>query len=702
MPKNVNFDRKHERAFGLRVTSLDPKTGAVVSVQCRFCATFGRDEKEGLLRKANATVHYFTTPFRVDKFRSHHVGQHKTRWQEYEKLSDDGKSTYFDVAAKNTLEAHCGVVDSSLTFRIRRQIIDDVIGDLLFNDDDEEDTVARALTIFKPATDGGDDDDQYYVCKIKNHRMFDLTVRFLNCGASFRMTARLLQETKEHADLHYLAGAHDTYVATAARVVCAVDLQRLGDLLHKAWAFSLALDSGSHCGVSYLDFRARVAFQQHLFNFHLIAAPEFDRHTGENMFNLLQRLLDVICDDWKRRMIGVTTDGARDMTGLVRGVASRCQEVTLPGFIRVWGGAHQLDLVMQAIFKAFVAGVFLTTLTRLIGHLRRQRNLITAMRTQCPNFVDTRWLSMGKVLRWLIANRIRLMEHLLDKPAHAPDLQFWICVYALNEVCVEANIVCKKLQGKKLLVSQQTELLSQLGATYRRISNTKGPLNGHDMAELGPSVYKRNLFAVQIGDIRMCIDSLGSFVQEGMASLEPAEVDSITRAVGSMFLEVIPGVENIVAERNAASNADVSMPPVMPHELVKLTPLQFNAVLSHQRDRVAHSIEAADVERIEREFRDLKRTYHTERDTAAVIDGFDEDTSFEKGWATLSRRFPLLLKFVGGLATVFPGTATVESDFSHIRISKDEQRRRITDFSLEGCLHTTQYNDVLRAWDSNV
>jgi hypothetical protein len=37
------------------------------------------------------------------------------------------------------------------------------------------------------------------------------------------------------------------------------------------------------------------------------------------------------------------------------------------------------------------------------------------MKSTCPTFVETRWISMGKRLKWLKVNRIRLLEHFESK-----------------------------------------------------------------------------------------------------------------------------------------------------------------------------------------------------------------------------------------------------------------------------------------------
>ena len=52
----------------------------------------------------------------------------------------------------------------------------------------------------------------------------------------------------------------------------------------------------------------------------------------------------------------------------------------------------------------------------------------------------------------------------------------------------------------------------------------------------------------------------------------------------------------------------------------------------------------------------------------------DDTISFDDAWKPISARYPLLCMFFGGLATVFPGTSTVESDFSVIGFDKDDYR----------------------------
>ena len=67
-------------------------------------------------------------------------------------------------------------------------------------------------------------------------------------------------------------------------------------------------------------------------------------------------------------------------------------------------------------------------------------------------------------------------------------------------------------------------------------------------------------------------------------------------------------------------------------------------------------------------------------------------TSFEIGWSIVEgKKFDVLRDFCGGIATVFPNTATVESDFSILGGEKDEYRKSLTDLSLEGIIQCKQF-----------
>ena len=73
------------------------------------------------------------------------------------------------------------------------------------------------------------------------------------------------------------------------------------------------------------------------------------------------------------------TDGDRTITGCIRGVVTRLEQILNNVIVRVWCGLHQLDLVMQSVFEAAFDESFLSKMTKLIRFLQLQENLVAHM-----------------------------------------------------------------------------------------------------------------------------------------------------------------------------------------------------------------------------------------------------------------------------------------------------------------------------------
>ena len=70
---------------------------------------------------------------------------------------------------------------------------------------------------------------------------------------------------------------------------------------------------------------------------------------------------------------------------------------------------------------------------------------------------------------------------------------------------------------------------------------------------------------------------------------------------------------------------------------------------------------------------------------------FDKGAAYRYAWNVLHNMYLLLERFVGSLATIFPGTSTVESNFSVIKYEKTSNHMCLSDASLEGIIHAKQY-----------
>jgi len=78
----------------------------------------------------------------------------------------------------------------------------------------------------------------------------------------------------------------------------------------------------------------------------------------------------------------------------------------------------------------------------------------------------------------------------------------------------------------------------------------------------------------------------------------------------------------------------------------------------------------------------------------SVLSCFDDGAQFIDAWSVAKKRFKMLYRFVGGLASVFPETNQVECDVSILKFEEDEFSMNITELSLEGILHSKQFEKL--------
>lgn len=78
------------------------------------------------------------------------------------------------------------------------------------------------------------------------------------------------------------------------------------------------------------------------------------------------------------------------------------------------------------------------------------------------------------------------------------------------------------------------------------------------------------------------------------------------------------------------------------------------------------------IDATEKEQKDLVPAIPAELALHTAIDGCENEISFNVGQSVLNGRFESLPRLIGEIATVFPGTAEVESDFSIVKAEMDD------------------------------
>jgi hypothetical protein len=74
-----------------------------------------------------------------------------------------------------------------------------------------------------------------------------------------------------------------------------------------------------------------------------------------------------------------------------------------------------------------------------------------------------------------------------------------------------------------------------------------------------------------------------------------------------------------------------------------------------------------------------------------MLDSMIDTIGYHDTWVSLQSQFPKLCEISSGLATIYPGTTRVESDFSILGWERDEYRSALMNFSLEGIMHAKQF-----------
>lgn len=296
--------------------------------------------------------------------------------------------------------------------------------------------------------EGADSDSERYMVSIRNKLRFELIVKCVGAGVSLQQCCRVINDAKKTASLVQIENSNMGKVIATVRHICGMAFQMISDTLNSLWAFSIVLDGVTKNDLSYLDVGLRFSIKQTIHSFHLVAIPMRESHTGDFIFGLLSDFLNVLCPKWKTKLIGISSDGSCNKSGKVSSIVSHLHKASDPGCFRVSCGAHQIDSLIQKAFKQLCDDVFVSTVIGVTGHLRRQRNLISKMRSKFPRFVDTRWLSMEIILEWFVKNKILLVAYFEETNLPCPpNASFWIAVHVLHDLSTCQNSVSSVCRG---------------------------------------------------------------------------------------------------------------------------------------------------------------------------------------------------------------------------------------------------------------
>mmetsp|Transcript_25482 Transcript_25482/g.53099 ORF Transcript_25482/g.53099 Transcript_25482/m.53099 type:complete len:719 (+) Transcript_25482:100-2256(+) len=704
------FKEAHCLVYGLEIVDKNEDTAEVNSVRCRFCVAFrkeGRTSNPVRMRKVTDNIKCFTKPFRADNYKSH-LKTHTAKWTEYQACSTEEKKAFFNNVPNrfgsthpqpppqprkflNTLDTYFEIKRRESIFCFDADIVKKLIGDALFdlNDVKECRSKERALSLFKKSEDG----DEMYTVRITNLKQFKLAVKYFELGSSFQHVTHIFQglETDRRVDVSL------SKVIGYARILVAISLQSIKDLLARSWCYSVAFESSTNQRISYLDIRIRVYHRGEIRNLHVVALPMLDNHTEDYMYELFEKLFDTLDPSWKDKLVGLTTYAAASMTESHMAMVTKIQNKTSSdGFYRIWCALHQLDIVVQRCVTKYFSDDFYGELTGLIGYLSRQKSLTKTIKSECPQASEGCWRSLGKVCKWFHEHRCHIFEYLNEKnPDRKPAVHWWVYVAVLDTIITEANHFVTG-QGLMKMVGEQHKTLDNLKCNLLEI------LGGHrvifEEADDDNNYIEDDFIVPKEYAIAM-IKDCGLFYQKTFMEATPAMQKDLWRDVSKFVISIVIGIEEIGQQKDTSSGYKV--PPVVPCELIKLRSFEFNQIVNHQARRFLcfDKNTNEELELIQEQHRELLSACRSEKPLREAIKDSAKNTSFNEGWKCIgSGRFEELKEFCGCLATVFPGiSATAEfDDFSTVNNyeKNNENRTAFTDLSLEGLLHSKQYEMI--------
>lgn len=428
-----------------------------------------------------------------------------------------------------------------------------------------------------------------------------------------------------------------------------------------------------------------------------MAFPAQDRYNLDALYKSLSCVLEVLCPTWHDKLVGTSTDGSFLAHGASQILADRFRAETSINFIRTWSGAHQLDLVIRSVYRNVLDESFYDTLTKLIASIRREDSFTTDMKSTCPKVAACSWLSIEKALRWIKTHRLLVIQYFeRKKPGCGPSVSWWVLAMALYEFSHAVSKTYDHIRGMTTCVAQQTHHIAELIQSLHRISGCKGPITDDELNLLSEwDLLIDSKYVVQKSAIRNFLSGLGSFVHISMAELPAESLNDVITAVGTLFLSAVVGLSACIENRGELIGGPSGLPPVLPHELIKLTRAAFNSDVRAQARRLASFFTPSEIEQIEEEFGDFLEAYHREEIFKASLQAVDHSNDFKQAWGVLSRRFKRLYLYCGGIGSVFPGEYSPTPPCI-IRPHENESFRMtgVTDFVLEGSLHAKQFETL--------
>lgn len=540
------------------------------------------------------------------------------------------------------------------------------------------------------------------------------------------------------------------------RLAMAGSLQMMSTLLHSSWGFGL--EFSAHTCVPkrpFVDVRVRFYSVGEIRSAHLVSLPATERSFQLQLFHTLERMLTAILPAWRKRIVGVSTDGDAKVLARIQDTLALLEQ-QLPSSARVYrvsSASHELQAILQRFYSSVQGGGFLSMLRLLVTNIRRSPVFLELIGSDPPSTKHrgttcARWSlkALALEIQWIYAKREILVDGICNKKtllsSNDADPSWWVFLTIVSHVAVRSLELFDNMatlttphDQAPLIKSFAIELIILLGIEdtadcrgNKTNSGSIGHIHAFDEDNLGSingagKVFRSRSkrFVIRAATVHDLVQREDSRVLEMVSSV--VEQPLIDLAWENLCLCAVNMVESLVelgdlhggtgtsagdkpTAPSATESTEYPLPPVTPHALAALSGREFAALVKSHSMQLRESFTEEELDVVDQEHQALRRA--ATRDTfvkdalaryGVGCDGSAE--TFAASWAALRGRSRLLQEFAGGLASARPSDSPVMS--ASVRkngcctlefrpSASDEVRAFAADFGLEGAMHAQQFS----------
>lgn len=410
---------------------------------------------------------------------------------------------------------------------------------------------------------------------------------------------------------------------------------------------------------------------------------------GIDIYNaVVNALAEKEIDPYK--IVSVTTDGARNMTGEVNGFVSLFAQLVGHSILGFHCIIHQQALSAKTSLKSL--DDIMVVVTQLVNFLsarplnkRKFSQLLTEVNSVYNGLLmhnSVRWLSRGKVLQRFVdcLDEIRLFlnnENLIEKFNQILNTEWVLKLMFFTDLCSHLNELNLKLQGshKTIIIifdiiiafKNKLEIFNRdiISNIYKYFPNTRNFFENLDSYEY---IEKPKLTKTFSEIIQTLIKEFASRFQEFETFAETSKF--------IMFPDTIP-INNL--------NLKIFKWMNLEDLEIELVDFQSSSIWKQKFVNLRNELETIENNR-------LLGTFNKKADEELL-----------KTWNAIPATFSSLKKLATAILTIFSSTYACESVFSELNFIKNKFRNRMIDESSAACvlIKVSKYDPDLKYLSSN-